>query len=486
MLVLTLIGCMFEVVDWLGNAASRGYESLEFVALDMDCAADVYTLDAYLQGETPSTVTAEIYTDETGSTVDRKVALSADYENGGAGIHRFYAEDIELPCTSSRLVVISATNMCEELSEQVTWEAAEIGDIVPDVGPSDGGQQVLVGLREGSYDWSSVELYFGQGSSTWAAASDVQIGTDCSDLETDACITATSPDYGSAETVSLRLVDANGNETLSQDAYTFHSPNRDMPTGLGRAMMIAFDPTWFYLGSPYGSIGESYEYLQVDLLMHEPIDGPYHMWDAAPAVGECSWGESMWTTLDVGTYVELHGDVADATLPNVGGGVYYYLDSNSGHELYAGEAVDLEIPDGVESYPAQTIPDAFVFPELLRSTSFGDPSEDEFGVQIVPRGDDIVLSWTPGEDMDGLTYTLSAVQDYTTLSTTTCTVDPDAGVLVVPWTDLVESGDTGSVDGILVDMEFWKDNLAVVPHDGSTFWARSTIWLESYVAVVEP
>lgn len=344
---------------------------------------------------------------------------------------------------------------------------APIGPLTPQIidpphGSELGGQVVRI---QGTGLLGTSEVWFGDAQATIASSYEVEVEV-------------LSP-AGAPGTVDVRLVRADGEEATLPGAWTWYADNTGFYSGLARGLLVAYDPSYFWIGSPYGDISEPY--IQLDGLFHEPIEQGSTLFGATAFPGDCTDpGGASWTTVPVGPALSAYVDPIGAVdVPDGGGdGVYRLLVNDVSVWDWSAEAIDLEIVSDEGSLPIQYIDGAVLMPEMPDFGVFGW----SFG-NFWPRGQDFELAWTTlGPAADAVRWTVMPANDVTPLKTFGCTMQ-GAGPLVVPWTDIVDGVDEEQLDSVLVKLSFWSDETPALEHDGSTFWGRGSIDLYFFFAL---
>lgn len=331
--------------------------------------------------------------------------------------------------------------------------------VTPPHGPDGGGQAVSI---VGTGLLGITEVWFGSAQATIASAYETVVEVQ-------------SPP-GPPGTVDVRLVRADGEEATLAGAWTWHGDNSGLYTGLARSLLVAYDPSYFWIGSPYGTISEPY--VQLDGLFHLPIERAATLFGASAGPGECDDpGGASWSTVAVGPTVSAWSSaLGQADLPDGGDdGVYRLLVNDASVWDWSGDVIDLEIVSDAGGLPPQYIAGAIEMPEV--------PDFDGYSWSIGnswPRGQDLELGWsTLGPAADLVRWRVMPAQDVTPLGSLGCTVD-GAGPLVVPWADIVQGVDESQLDALLVVLSFQTDRTPVLEHDASFFWGRGFLDLYFY------
>ena len=332
----------------------------------------------------------------------------------------------------------------------------------PAHGPQTGGQAVTI---TGTGLLGTDEVWFGGARATIATAYETAI-----EVESPA---------GEPGAVDVRVVRSDGEVVTLPSAWTWHPDHTGLYSGLARSLLVAYDPSYFWIGSPYGDI--SVPYVQLDGLFHAPIERGSTLFGASASPGECVGpGGASWTTVPVGPTVSVSADpLGQVDVPDGGGdGVYRLLANDVSVWSWSGEVMDLEIVSGDGGLPPQYIDGAVEMPELP------DFSPHAWSVgNTWPWGQDLELPWTTlGPPADAVTWTVMPAHDVAPLNTFGCTMD-GAGPLVVPWADIVDGVDESQLDSLLVVLSFRTDRTPVLEHDGSFFWGRGFLDLYFYFAL---
>jgi len=470
--ILLTLGCLSDLSTLWGET-DPSYESPGASLILADCEDGEMTVEAWVEGSDLAGIDLRL---ASGGEVFTDDVLEPDYADEGR-----WANTISAPCDRDWDVLIELNGPCESVWDGTTWSPPELGDLHPTSGPQTGGTRVTIALDLADTTDLSVEV----GDAGWDTepATDLVVTKDCDQVEAETCVLATMPAWETAEAVDI-VVTGGGDTAMLHEGFTYHPDRSGEVVLYGRTQLITFDETWFWYGSPYTDIGGASRYIQTDFLFHEPLPEADHKLSHAAAPGECEATSSNSERVNAGTYVELDDEVLlmeDAEY-------YWWLTTEV--DALLGHGFDLTLNEsGTSTIEPQTAEDAFVVPELLLDSSFGDPGQPDFvtgGVTTI-RGEDLVLTWTAAEDIEGLDWRSEAVEGFDVLSTNSCTVDPSGGSLTIPWSELVsDPGLDDSVDGIALKLSFWNDRKTTLSHDNSQLWTRSTLFVWTYVEVVDP
>jgi len=339
----------------------------------------------------------------------------------------------------------------------------EGGGLEPPHGPDSGGTEVTITGTELAYVHT---VWFG----------DEAVSPESAE---DEVLVVTTP-VGTAGTVDVRL-EAPGASTELEAAFTYYPDATGLYGGISRPSLFLYDTTWFTIGSGYADITAG-PFLQLDLLLHAPVERSQTYLGNMPALGECAWGSDYgYETEDLGSYLVL--DTADDTwaiLPS-SDSVYFLVEELIEPSDWAELVFDATLPHEGYALPTQSLPEALEVPPLLDTASF-DWQDSNPAVW----GEDLELWWTSDKPLDGLLYTAYASTGSSPLGVVSCATDAGEGELSLSWETLTADVDPDQVDGLHLSLEFWVDLETPLEHDGSVLWSRGRVIYWVYFPLSAP
>ncbi len=460
LLLLLLFSCELDLDD-LSNPPPPS-----FLEVTVDCADDTLSVQALIESEYDVTnlVIERIDVDETEL---EPLFPTLDVSAMGGELTRWELET-EHDCDESILTTWTAYTVLESsASAEVAWPEVGLseGAVEPPYGTDAGGSTVSIA---GSGMDQVTEVWFGDNEGSISEA-------------TESALTVQTP-AGSAGTVDVTLT-AGFTDAVLEQAFTYYPDATGMITGLSQMHLHVYSTTWFTIGSAYTTLDPYGPFVQLEVILQEPLLEEQSYPVVHPEAGECTGGTYDWAAIDVGSYVTFASDEL-GTLAMLSNGseqpVYYYVESDVDPDLWSGQSLSLELPEETEQFPAMTIDDALLIPTLPTDPSFEWAAANQF-----TWGEDLVFSWSD-TTAQRVSWTLYPSQGYTVLGTVNCVADATSGELVVSWDTLTADIDETQVDTLFAALTFIEDELVRLPHDNSDFWSMGLLdhWL--YAEVVEP
>lgn len=421
----------------------------DFLNAEAECWAGLLELEALVDSSPIATNLVVEVTDEEGAVLDTLFPIN-DLTQADGRVTRWKADmahDCETPL---RLTWTAYTAQETDLTKVTAWPEVPPELVAPDPPwGSDAGGSVVELAGEWLDEVSAV--FFGEQAATIVSAEASRL-----------LVETPAHDAGPVDVV----VESPGGSTTLDQAFTYYPDQSGLTRGFSRPILFRYDTRWFAIGSPYAQLPAYGPFVQVDLAMIEPTGAEYTFLGAMPSVGNCSWGSSDYTATQPSSYLLM--DDGDAYALTLWDSWLYtlVLDSVSPSDWGAAE-FDLVFPEGAEDLPAMTLPEALAFPELIAMSA--DWQQDN----PHPRETDLTLSWTADATVDGLSWQVYVVKPgMQVLNNVSCTVDAADGELTIGWETLAGGKDLSAANGLIVQWQFFRDEVSVFPHDNSEFWSR--------------
>ncbi|MFT5681308.1 MAG: hypothetical protein ACI8RZ_002214 [Myxococcota bacterium] len=460
MILLFTIGCDFDTDDLLDPPEP------EFLDVSVDCTDDVLSVEALITSEYDVTNVTIERIDIDDADLD-PLFPTLDVSAMSGGLTRWSLET-DHDCEASILTTWTAFTVLESsASTEIAWPDVDLsgGPVAPPHGTDAGGSTVTI---TGTDMDAVTGVWFGETEGSILSA-------------TAESLTAQTP-AGSPGLVDVTLA-AGVTDTMVEDAFTYYPDATGMITGFSQTFLHVYDSTWFTIGSAYTTLDPYGPFVQLEVILQEPLlpEESYPM--VYPEAGECSGGTYEWAPIDAGSYLTFGSDDLGSLAMLSNGNeppTYYYVEADVDPALWSGQSMSLGLPEVTDQLPAMTVEDALLIPTLPSEPSF------DWGVAAeVTWGEDITFTWTD-TTAQRVNWTLYAGQGYSVLSSVSCTSDATTGELVVPWDTLTADVDPEDVTTVFARLGFIEDDLVRLPHDNSDFWSMGIInhWL--YAEVIAP
>lgn len=422
-----------------------------FVTADADCWAGQLELEALVDGQPIATNLVVELTDADGLVLETALPVN-DLTQADGRVTRWTAA---LPHDCEQELTLTWTAYTAQGTEttRVTrfpLVPPELEGLQPPYGSTLGGALVTLG---GEWLDDVTQVLFGD-----QAAAVVEVTEEGLVLE------APAHDAGPVDVV---VETTGGSSTLNQ-AFTYYPDQTGMMRGFARPTIFRHDPVNFSIGSPYVQLGTYGPFFQLELSLHEPVPPESSAAYRQPVPGTCDWREASYTPVTPSTYLLLeHAGLGAFAMTLYSGWLYTLVLDAQDPDDWAGEWLDLEIPEGADDLPAQLLQDVVRVPEFLPTSA--DWLTDNPHVV----GEDLTLSWTDDGQHLGLEYWVGLVNARKqTLNAVYCTAVAADEQVVLPWQDLLGAADLGQAAGLVVHWRFWSEHHTVFPHDNSVFWSQ--------------
>jgi hypothetical protein len=376
--------------------------------------------------------------------------------------------ETEHDCDQPMLTTWTAyTVLGSEASTEVAWPDVDLEDgaVDPPYGTDAGGSTVTIA---GVSMDAVTAVWFGDSAATIGAATETEL-------------TVVTP-AGAVGAVDVTL-EAPFTEVLLEDAFTYWPDATGMVTGFSQMHMHVYSPSYFSVGSAYTTLEVYGPFVQLEVIMQEPLAPEVTYPVIYGEAGECSGGSAEWAAVDVGSYVSFASDDLGSLAMLSNGNdqpVYYYVEADVDPHLWGGQVFDLGLNEQTDQFPAMAVDELLPIPTMPSDPSFDWTVANEF-----VWGEDLVFSWTD-TSAQRVAWTLYPSAGWTVLNTVSCVADATTGELVVPWATLTDGIDPSQVTTVFAVLTFIEDEFVPLPHDNSDFWAMGFIDLWLYAEVVQP
>ena len=460
LLLLLFMGCELDIDD-LSDPPEPS-----FLEVTVACAEGTLSVEALIESEydVANVVIERIDQDE--AELD-PLFPTLDVSAIGGQLTRWELETTH-DCDEPMLTTWTAYTVLEsQASVEVAWPDVDLseGAIDPPYGSDAGGSTVAIG---GSAMDEVTAVWFADAQGELLDAS-------------DEVLYVLTP-AGSAGAVDVTL-EAPFTEVLLDDAFTYYPDATGTITGLSQMHLHVYSTTWFTIGSAYTTLDPYGPFVQLEVILQEPLlpEESYPM--VYGEAGECSGGSYEWAALDVGAYINFASDdLGSLAMLSNGDGqpVYYYVESDVDPELWSGQLFSLGLPEAAEQFPAITVEDALLIPTMPTDPSFDWTIANQF-----TWGEDLVFTWADSS-AQRVSWTLYPAQGSTVLGSVSCMADATTGELSVPWETLTADVDENQVTALYAVLSFIEDEYVQLPHDNSEFWSMGLLdhWL--YATVDQP
>ncbi len=459
-LLFLFIACDFDIDD-LSDPPEPS-----FLEVTVACEGDVLTVETLIESEydVNNVVIERIDVDE--AELD-PLFPTLDVSAMGGELTRWELET-EHACDTPMLTTWTAyTALGNSASTDVAWPEVDLDDgaIDPPFGTDAGGSVVTI-LGE-SMD-AITAVWFGDSEATLGAATDTELSV-------------TTP--AGAEGVVDVTLEAPFTELVLEDAFTYWPDNTGMVTGFSQMHMHVYSPSYFSVGSAYTTLDAYGPFVQLEVIMQEPL-GPDLSYPVIYAeAGSCSGGSYEWAAVDVGSYVGFASDDMGSLAMLSNGNdqpVYYYVEAEVDPDLWGGQLFELTINEDTDLFPAMTVDEALPIPTMPSDASFDYTVANEF-----TWGEDVSFTWTD-TTAQRVAWTLYPSAGWSVLDTVSCVADATTGELVVPWDTLTANIDPSQVTTLFAVLTFIEDDYTTMPHDNSEFWSMGFVDLWLYGEVAQP
>ena len=460
LLLLLVMGCEFDVDDLAAPPAP------EFLEVTVDCSDDQLSVQALIESKYDVTNVVIESVDEADTELE-PLFPTLDVSAIGGELTRWELET-DHDCDEPILTTWTAyTVISSSASAEVAWPDVQLseGAVQPPYGTDAGGSTVTI---DGSGMGEVTEVWFGEAQGSISDAMDTTLT-----VETPA---------GSVGTVDVTLI-APFNEVVLEGAFTYYPDASGMITGFSQMHMHVYSPTYFSIGSGYTTLEAYGPFVQLEVILQEPLTEDESYPVVFAEAGECEGGTYEWASIDVGAYLGFASDDLGSLAMLSNGNdqpVYYYVEASVDPELWAGQSFSLDLNEQTDQFPAMTVDDALLIPTLLN-----DPSFDWEAANQLTWGEDLAFSWSD-TSAQRVQWTLYPSQGWTVLDTLSCMADATTGELVVSWDTLTANIDADQVDTVFAVLTFIQDEFVRLPHDDSDFWSVGLLDYWLYTEVVTP